>query len=386
MFDALIPITKPTMPSYTSLEQDMKALFENGMITNGKYVKDLETRLETFLKVENAIGLSSCTGGLMLAWKAVGARTGGEVILPSFTFSATGHALLWNGLIPRFVDIEPETMVLDLNQVELAINSDTVGICGLHAFGNPAYPDRLEQIASKHGLPLVFDSAHALGSSYQGRPIGSFGDVELFSMSPTKLVTAGEGGLATTNNPELARLFRIGRDYGNPGDYDCEFAGINARMSEFHALLARESLAMLDSNIVAREALNNRYKAQLSQIEGIGFQSTVEGGRSTHKDFAILINPSEFGMDRDQLSNALQSENIMTRKYFFPLLHLQKAFSAFREDSFTDLHVSEQIASQVLCLPMFSHMSEAEVDNVCSAIKRIQDQSESVKKVIAARI
>ena len=143
---------------------------------------------------------------------------------------------------------------------------------------------------------------------------------------------------------------------------------------------------MLDSNIVAREALNNRYKAQLSQIEGIGFQSTVEGGRSTHKDFAILINPREFGMDRDQLSNALQSENIMTRKYFSPLLHLQKAFSAFREDSFTDLHISEQIASQVLCLPMFSHMGEAEVDNVCSAIKRIQDQSESVKKVIAARI
>ncbi len=379
IFHQSVPITQPTMPPYETLEDDFKELFRTGLITNGKEVKALEEAVSHRLGVKHTVGLGSCTSGLLLAWKVLGVKPGGEVILPSFTFAATGHAILWNGLVPRFVDIESDTFLMDLAQVEAAINARTVGICGVHTFGNPCYPDKLESIASSHGIKLVFDSAHALGTTYQGKPMGTFGDMEIFSLSPTKLVVAAEGGLATTNDDEIARLIRIGRDYGNPGDYNCEIAGINGRMSEFHAILARQSFCQLLSNVEKRRFLADLYCSLLGELPGIRLQRIVAGGQSSYKDFAILVDAEEFGLTRDQLATALQAENIMTRKYFFPLVHQQRAYEAYKNNHLNGLPISGRIASEVLCLPIFSHLTKDVAQNICQAISRIYEHRSEVK-------
>lgn len=381
-FPETVPITQPTMPGYEALEDGFREVVTSGMLTNGRWVRELEDAARQSLGVEHAVALSSCTAGLMLSWRALGVEPGGEVILPSFTFSATGHPLLWNGLTPRFVDIEPDTLLLDPDRVEAAVNERTVGICAVHTFGNPCYPDRLEEIARRRGLALVFDSAHAMGSTYQERPVGGFGDVEIFSLSPTKLVVAAEGGIAVAKDEGAARHFRIGRDYGNPGNYDCEFPGINARMSEFHALLALESLRRLPENVERRRAAAARYAEGLSKIPGIGLQRLVAGGESTFKDFPLLVGEAEFGLTRDQLAQALQAENVMSRRYFYPPLHQQQAYAQYRDSVSGDLHVTEAVAASVLCLPIFSHMEGETVDRICDTISRIHEQHTEIRAAL----
>ena len=378
-FVSPVLFAKPTLPPYEKVESEFRSLFESGMVTNGVKVRGFETLVRDQLHVEYAVGLGSCTSGLMLAWKALNLSPGGEVIVPSFTFPATVHALLWNGLVPRFVDIEPDTLVSAPEQVESAITPETVAIAPVHTFGNPCYPDRLEDIARRFGLRMVIDSAHGLGSSYRGQPVGRFGDVEIFSLSPTKLVVAAEGGVATTASEDLAHALAIGRDYGNPGNYDCEFAGLNARMSEFHAVLASESLQSLPRNVAQRRKLVDLYKEGLKELPGVRFQSIVPGGESSYKDVAILIDESKFGLDRDGLATSLQAENIPTRKYFHPPAHRQRAYLNVRTTQADDLQVTEQVTRAILCLPLYSHMEPVIVEGVCELIQRIHHHASTIK-------
>jgi dTDP-4-amino-4,6-dideoxygalactose transaminase len=308
----------------------------------------------------------------------------GEVILPSFTFSATGHALLRNGLTPRFVDIDPHTLLLDPQKAEEAITPRTVGILPVHTFGNPCYPERLEALAQAHGLKLVFDSAHALGATFNGRMVATFGDAEVFSLSPTKLVVAAEGGVVTTPDDELARRLRIGRDYGNPGNYDCEYAGISARMSEFHALLAIETFRRLPQALDQRGRLVSLYHRCLGTLPGLAFQRIVPGAQSTYKDFAILVEKDEFGLTRDELAKALEAEGVMTRKYFDPPLHRQRAYAAFRAEYEGHLPVTEAVSHKVLCLPLASHYQPETVERICGAIERLYVHRAEVRKALSA--
>ncbi len=365
-----IPITKPTLPSFEELKPELENLFSTGMITNHKHVKKFEETLQNYLGVKHVIAMSSCTSGLMLAMKAMGLK--GEVILPSFTFSATGHAAMWNGLTPKFVDIDPKTFQIDVQKVKEAITPSTCAIIGVHLFGAPAPVEELEAIAEEHNLKLIFDAAHAMGSIRMGKHIGGFGDVEVFSCSPTKLMVTAEGGIVATNNDEIARKMRIGRNYGDPGNYDCEFTGLNARMGEFNALLGLKSLEMLDKNIRRRNELVKVYKRELSNLPGLRFQEIPLTDRTTYKDFSILITPEEFGLDREELLKELKEKNIHSKRYFYPPLHLQRAYAAFKEHYDPILPVTNFVTHNILSLPLYSHMSEEDVLRVCNAVKGIR--------------
>jgi dTDP-4-amino-4,6-dideoxygalactose transaminase len=352
------------------------------MVTNHTNVRRFEEEVVELLGVKHAVAVSSCTSGLLLVWKAMGLNQG-EVVLPSFTFSASGHSLLWNNLTPRFVDIEQDTLLPSPEAVEAAITPNTVGILAVHVFGNPAYPDRLEEIASRRGLRLVFDSAHALGGAYRGRPIGGFGDAEVFSLSPTKLVVAAEGGIVATGDDELARRVRIGRDYGNPGNYDTEFEGLSARMSEFHAILGSETLGSLSENFRRRYRLVDLYLGRLGELPGLRFQRIVPHGESTYKDLAVLVDPEGFGLTRDQLVVALKAEGVTTRSYYDPPLHRQRAYAAYRADHAGRLPVTEAVASQVVCLPLASHYTEELIEGICAAVANIHEHRAEVAKAVA---
>uniref|UniRef100_A0A7V3J982 DegT/DnrJ/EryC1/StrS family aminotransferase n=1 Tax=candidate division CPR3 bacterium TaxID=2268181 RepID=A0A7V3J982_UNCC3 len=365
-FDKPVPITEPTIPPIHQLKSMYEKVLKSRMITNSKFVQEFEARVAEHLGVKHAIAVNSCTSGLMLIMKALDLK--GEVILPSFTFHATAHAVVWNGLKPVFVDCDPETYNIDPKEVEKAITPRTCAILGVHIFGNPADVEALEKIAKKHKLKLIFDAAHGFGSKYKGKHVGGFGDAESFSLSPTKLLTAGEGGIVTTNDDEIARRVRIGRNYGDPGTYDCEFSGFSARMSEFQAILGIESLKMLESNVLRRNKMANLYKTLLAKIPGISFQKIKAGNRSSYKDFSILIDERKFGISRDKLYEALMAENIVVKKYFYPPVHKQRAFEKYASQHDANLHITERISTGSISLPLFSHISEMVVEKICSVV------------------
>lgn len=378
IFARTLPLTRPALVAWAKLKKPLKEIISSGLLTKGAYLKKFEEKVAHFLGVKYAVATSSCTTGLILVLQALGLK--GEVILPSFTFMATGHALLWNHLTPVFAEIRPETLNIDPDDVRKKITAKTSAMLVPHIFGNPADIGTLQKIAQKHGLKLIFDAAHGFGSLYQGKPLGRFGEAEVFSLSPTKLLVTGEGGVVTTNNKALAERLKIAREYGNSGDYDSLFAGLNARMQEFSAILGIANLTILEKVSQKRNQLARLFIRNLRKFPGIYFQKIAPTNRSSYKDLTILIDESKAPLNRDQLARALASENIETRNYYDPPLHHQTAFRQFSKGVL--LPVTEMISPRALSLPLSSRMTAREVLKICAAIKRIFKFSPEVKKNI----
>lgn len=369
-------VAQPTLPEYPLLDSKFREIAKSLMLSNfARYSTELETEVESMLGVGKALTFPNATSALMLTLKAMDLK--GEVILPSFTFSATGHAVIWNGLTPVFADIRPDTFNIDPKDVERKITSKTSAIIGVHCFGCPADIEALEAIARKHKLKLIFDSAHALGSKYKGKPIGGFGDIELFSLSGTKVVTSAEGGIATSNDKALMQKMHLGRNYGAGADYNCEFIGLNGKMSEFHAAIALESMALIDEMVEKRQHLGQIYQKRLSDIPGITFQYVPDYCVTTFKDYAVLIDSAKFGATRNELVAALAKENIYTKKYFFPQ-HRMTAYKSIAHRA-EGLKVTEFVADNIICLPMYSHMNEDTLEKVCFAIYRFHHARKNQK-------
>ncbi|MDD5584557.1 MAG: NeuD/PglB/VioB family sugar acetyltransferase [Candidatus Omnitrophica bacterium] len=362
-------VAQPTLPEYHLIESKFREIASSLRLSNfAKYSRELELEVEDQLSVKKALTFPNATTALMLALKALDLT--GEVILPSFTFSATGHAVTWNGLTPVFADIEPDTFNIDPKDVEKKITKKTSAILAVHVFGNPANITALEKIAKKHNLKLLFDSAHALGSRYHDLPVGGFGDAECFSLSGTKVITSAEGGIMTSNNKEFMEKISLGRNYGACDDYDCQYMGLNGKMSEFHAAIALESFSLLERFVVQRNKLANLYRERLTTIPGISFQRINEHCVSTYKDFAIIVDKEKFGMDRDSLIKKLNEESIFPKRYFYPLVHTMKAYATIEKRA-QGLKNSEFVANNIICLPIFSHMKVDTLEKICYAINRI---------------
>jgi dTDP-4-amino-4,6-dideoxygalactose transaminase len=360
-----VPYTRPLVPPLERVAARLETSFANGMLTNGGLVREFEARMADRLGVAHAVAVASCTSGLMLALRAL--RPEGKALMPSFTFSATAHAASWNGLQPVFVDCDAHSFQIDC--AAAARQLEGVGVVmATHVSGTPCPTDRVEAMAAEAGIPVLYDAASALGALRQGRPVGSFGDAEVFSLSPTKPVTAGEGGVVTTASAEVAESVRIGRDYGNPGDYDTRFVGLNARMSELHAALALESLDLLDAHLERRIALAEEYRKALDGLPGIGFQSVDHGDVATYKDFTLTVDPDAFGMGRDELGRALRADGIETRSYFSPPVHRQ---TAYRHLDPVDLPVTDAVASRVLNLPLFTALDPTAISRIADVLGQV---------------
>jgi len=381
VFEKPLPFMRPTLPPFAEVRQELEDIFQTGMVTKGKYLQEFEAQVAAHLGCAHAVGVSSCTTGLMLTYKAFGLT--GEVVVPSFTFMATVHPLIWNGLTPIFADVDPDTWNLDPQAAEAAITPSTSAIVATHVFGNPSDVEALQKIAKRHGLHLIFDAAHGFGTLYRGKPVGKHGDAEVFSSSPTKLLVTGEGGLVATNDAEIARKIEVGREYGNPGDYDTEFPGLNARMQEFSAILGIHSLAMLDENAERRNRLVGEYREGLDEVLGIRFQKVHPGDRCSYKDFSIRVVESEFGLSRDTLVTALKAEGIDTRNYYSPPVHLHAAYREFADRYRGKLPVTNRLAQECVSLPIFSHMEAGSVHRVCEAIRRIHRAAPAVRAALS---
>lgn len=380
LFESPVPFMRPTLPAFAEVAGEIGEIFQTGMVTKGKYLAAFEQAVAQYVGAKHAVGVSSCTTGLTLAYKA--ADLTGEVVVPSFTFMATVHPLIWCGLTPVFADVDPDTWNLDPKSAEAAITPATSAIVATHVFGNPADVERLEAVARRAGVKLLFDAAHGFGALYRGKPVGGHGLAEVFSSSPTKLLVTGEGGMVVTNDAELARRVEVGREYGNPGNYDTEFPGFNARMQEFSAILGLHSLQMLEDNAKRRNHLVHVYRQELQDVAGIYFQKIDPRDRCSYKDFSIRVVESEFGLSRDTLVKALRAEGVDTRNYYDPPVHLHTAYRHVGERYRGRLPVTERLAKECVSLPIFSHMQTDVVQRICEAIRRIQRHSIAIRKAV----
>jgi dTDP-4-amino-4,6-dideoxygalactose transaminase len=380
LFERKVNINKPLLPHYAELSEPMREIFESRILTKGDRLRVFEELVAKHLGVRNAVAVSSCTAGLMLTYQSLGLT--GAVIVPSFTFMATVSALVWASLRPVFADVEPGTTNLSPSAAEAAITPETTAIVAVHNSGNPAEIDDLIKVAERHQLALIFDAAHGFGSLYQGRPVGPQGDASVFSLSPTKLLVAGEGGIVATNDDALGERLRIGREYGNSGNYDSAFAGINARLPEFNALLGQFSLLNLESAARHRNHLAELYKERLSRVPGLSFQEVRHGNRSSYKDFSIIIDPETFGLTRNALAMVLEAENIDTRKYYDPPVHRQSAYRRYAPQDGTLPH-TEMLSYSILNLPIWSDLEASVVYGICTAIERAHEFAVEIRAALA---
>jgi dTDP-4-amino-4,6-dideoxygalactose transaminase len=368
-FEERFPFMRPLLPDLKDVMEEYQSAYQSGLLTNSGLVARLEAAVAERLGVKHCVAVSSCTSGLMMVLRALGLS--GEIIVPSFTFFATGHAVLWNGLTPVFANSELDTWNVSPSDIERKITEKTSAILAVHLYGNPCDIPALEGLAQRHRLKLIFDAAHAFGSAYRGKPIGSFGDAEVFSLSPTKLLVAGEGGLVTTGDAKLAAAVRAMRNYGDSGAYNPEWLGLNARMTEFNAALALRCLPLIDAKVQRRNFIAQTYTEILSSLPGVRFQKTHSEDTNTYKDYSIHITPEMLGMTRDELANALLNQNIETKKYFYPPLHQQSLYREFHDPARSDLSQTEFLADGILSLPIYESLPDETVTAVAETLKRI---------------
>lgn len=363
------PIICPTLPDASELLQEMQPVFASGRVTVGPNVAALEADVCARTGVKHTIAVSSGTSGLMLLLRTLDLPQGSEVITPSFTFAATSHALLWHGLKPVFCDSDPDTFAMDPEAAEKLITERTSAIYPVCIFGVPGDMDAYQRLAEKYNLKLLFDSAQGLGSTYKGKAVGNFGAGEAFSMSPTKVVTALEGGLVTTNDDTIAEKMRYMRDYGKaPDGEDMHWLGLSARMTEVNAIVARWSLARLDTWIANRATIMARYEEYLRDLPGASFQRMPSHCTSSRNYMVLLLDPDVSAITRDQLYKKLKEDGIQTKRYFYPALHNQTLFKDVEPGCGVRLPVAERVSSRSLALPMYSHMPLDMVDEICERI------------------
>ena len=360
------PIFSPTLPDPAEISVAMRSIAASGQVTVGEQVAALESDVCARTGVKHTIALSSGTSGLMLLFRALDLPAGSEVITPSFTFAATAHALLWNNLKPVFCDSEPDSFTMDARAAEELINARTSAIYPVCIFGVPGDLDAYRSLADKYGLALLYDTAQGLGSAYKGKPLGNFGLGEAFSMSPTKVVTAMEGGLVTTNDSELAEQVRRMRDYGKaPDGEDMHYLGLSARMCEINAIVACWSLARVDRWITNRTALTQLYRERLASVPGIGFQKIPACCASSRNYAVIVVDPVLAPLTRDELHLRLKQHGIQTKRYFSPALHNQTLYRDVEPGCSARLPTAERLSSRSLALPLYSHMRAETVHEIC---------------------
>lgn len=365
-----VPFVRPDVPAYAEVSAAIERAVTSGMLTKGPELAHLETEAAAALGVQHVVGVSSCTVGVALVLKALAARPepAPEIILPSFNFLAAPGAVVWAGYTPVFVEVDPDTFTIDPAAAAAAVTPRTAAIMACHTFGCPCDMPALEQVAARAGVPLLVDAAHGLGTELHGRQVGTGGLAQVFSLSPTKLVVAGEGGLVATDDADLAEAVRVAREYGNDGHYGCAIPGLNGRLPEISAILARASLAHLPVVAARRRAAAAAYAADLADLPGLSLQRIPPGAASSWKDFVVTIDAERFGASRDAVRRRLADAGVDTRAYYDPACHHMEAFRRYVKPG-QSLPITERLAATALALPLGAHVTPEVARSVAQVIR-----------------
>lgn len=378
-------VGRPNIGDRQRLMERINDLLDRKWLSNnGYYVRELEKRLANFLGVKHCIAMCNGTIALEIASRALGLQ--GEVIVPSFTFIATAHALQWQGITPVFCDVDPATHTLNPHCVEALITPRTTGIIGVHLWGRPCDTEALTEIADKYQLKLMFDAAHALGCSHQGQMIGNFGDVEVLSFHATKFVNAFEGGAVVTNNDKLAAKIRSMKSFGFE---DCDqgmYLGTNGKMSEASAAMGLTSFESIADFTITNYRNYRRYRAELADIPGITLLPFDDAERNNYQYVVLMVNETETGISRNQLLKILQAENVIARRYFYPGCHRMEPYRSHLPQAGLLLPETEKLAEQVLVLPTGTAIEEADIRKICQILRLSVMYSHEIQKWFCSEI
>ena len=354
-------------------------IFDARWLTNqGPLVKQFEQELCEKLGVKHCIAVCNATIGLEIAIRALGMQ--GEVIVPSFTFIATAHALQWQGITPVFADIDPQTHTLDPHSVEEHITPRTTGIIGVHMWGRPCEIEALQQIAATRNLKLLFDAAHAFGCDYRGKSLGNFGDAEVFSFHATKFFNTFEGGAIATNNDDLAERLRRMRNFGFVGYDNVIDLGTNGKMSEISAAMGLVNLRSLDEFTSANQRNYRQYREEIKTIPGLSIIQFDENERCNYQYIVLEVDPLSTGLSRDDLLETLQAENILARRYFWPGCHRMEPYRSLFPEAATSLPHTEQVAERVLVLPTGTTIGEQEIATICDILRAACAHADEIRR------
>ena len=353
------------------------------LTNNGPYVKEFEQRLVNLLGVKHCIPICNGTVGLEIATRAL--ELSGEVIIPSFTFIATAHALQWQGIRPVFCDIEPHTHTIDPRQVERLITPHTSGIIGVHLWGRPCNVEAMSEIAHRHKVKLLFDAAHAFGCSYNGQMIGGFGHAEVFSFHATKCLNTFEGGAVATNDDALAAKIRLMKNFGFAGYDNVIYIGTNGKMSEIAAAMGITGLENLEEIITTNYAKYKQYHNELENIPGINLILYDETARCNYHYIVLEIEESASIVSRDQLIDILHAENILVRRYFYPGCHHMEPYRSHFPHVAELLPHTEHLAKRVLSLPTGTAVSFEDINKICEIIRTVVAHGSEVQEKLRTR-
>ena len=367
-FPEKLHVGRPNIGSKQVLLQRINDILDSKWLTNnGQFVQAFEQHIASLVGVKHCIATCNATTGLEIAIRAC--ELTGEVIIPSFTFVATAHALKWVGIEPVFCDVDPDTHNIDPRKIESLITDKTTAIIGVHLWGRGCDVEALEDIARRYNLKLLFDAAHAFGCSHQQKMIGNFGDVEVFSFNATKFCNSFEGGAIVTNNSELAHKIRYMKNFGF-SDYDCvDFIGTNGKMSEVSAAMGLTSLESIEDFINTNRENYHQYLQELSNIPGINLISYDKAEKCNYQYVIVEIDESITRINRDTIHQILWAENILVRRYFYPGCHQMKPLRSRIADMGLMLTNTRRLASRVLALPTGTAIGAKEISTICQIIR-----------------
>lgn len=357
-----INVTRSSMPSYEEYCEEIKSIWDTVHLTNmGPIHNRLKEQLKEYLKVSNIELFVNGHLGLYTAIRALNLK--GEIITTPFTFASSTNAIVQAGCIPVYCDIK-EDYTIDEDKIEALITDKTVAIMAVHVYGNICAVDKIQEIADKHGLKVIYDAAHAFAVEYNGRGIGDYGDASMFSFHATKVFHTIEGGCLTFKDESLAKKINQERNFGIVGETLDSF-GTNAKMNEFQAAMGICNLRHIDDELASRKVAFDRYNENLSNVAGIKLLPFVDGIKQNYAYYPILVDKQVYGMDRDELVAKLGQEGIFARKYFYPLVSENQEFAS----NLADLTpTARDVSRKILCLPLYAHLDVEIVDKICNVI------------------
>lgn len=368
-FSEPLHVGKPNISNRIEFMSHVEQILDNQWLTNnGPMVEKFEKEVAEHLGVKHCVAMCNGTIALEIAIRALGLT--GEVIVPSWTFVATAHALYWQGITPVFADINPLTHNLDPEAVRRMITPRTSGIIGVHLWGRAAPVEELQTIATEHGLKLMFDAAHAFGSTYNGQSIGSFGACEVFSFHATKAFNTMEGGAVTTNDDELAETIRLMRNFGFKGYDNVIHPGTNGKMIEVCAAMGLANLRGFDSIIDTNQRNHAMYKQALANIPNIKLLDYAPTERNSHHYVVIEVG-KDCPVQRNDIIAALHAENILARKYFWPGCHMMQPYRDLFPHAELVLPHTKQVAERVIVLPAGSSITTEKIQIICSIMQSL---------------
>lgn len=365
--DKIIPVTQPYLPPLEEFLPYLRELWDSRILTNGgAFHQQFEQALCDHLGVEHLALFSNGTIGLVTALQAL--RITGEVITTPYSFVATAHSLLWNGIKPVFVDIDPQTMNLDPDRIEAAITPQTTAIMPVHVYGRPCDVDAIERIADTYNLKVIYDAAHAFGvRCADGRSVLRHGDLSVLSFHATKVFNTFEGGAIVCPDAKTKQRIDHLKNFGFVDEVTVVAPGINGKMSEVNAAFGLVQLRHIDQAIARRGELDARYRARLMEVPGLTCPPVMAPGQANFAYFPVLVG-ERFGTTRDALYHALRGHGIMVRRYFYPLISsfpMYRGLPSARPDT---LPVATDAANRILCLPIYPNLTDAEQDRVIDLI------------------